>query len=245
MAKISTKVLQPPKMEGGYSFASMQEGAWTAIMADDWVCPDGVPIAGIRWWGSYWNPPSPGNFTPYSSYQNNALPGVEKFTINIYENEAGSGSMPFDHPSPILLASWDFSVGSFTETKIDTVSSPVETDIYEYSVLLSNHDLNPTHGSPVTFDQKEGSTYWLSIVTTMSPNSPDRQWGWRESTVHNGSYAVQAIPLVAGTLTPWYIPCGGHDMSFELLPVPEPGSLLVLASGLIGLVGAVTRSRQR
>lgn len=238
----SEKYSQDPKMEGGFSFASMFQTNWTAITADDWVCADGLDITGIRWWGSYWAPPSPGNYVPYSSWQSNASPGVVQFNIGIFENEAAGGTLPFDHPGPTKLAEWVFSAGSFSETKVQTVSDPVATDIYEYYVTLT--DADPGQNSPAGFQQEQGKKYWLAIAAAMPPADTDRQWGWREAMGRHGSYAVQSIPLVSTEMLPWYIPCGGHDMAFELSVVPEPGSFATLAVGLVGLTGVIKRRKR-
>jgi hypothetical protein len=241
----SAKYTQDPKMEGGFSFASMIQTNWTAITADDWVCADGLEITGIRWWGSYWTPPSPGNYVPYSSWQSNASPGVVRFKIDIYENEAAGGTMPFDHPGPTKLAEWVFSVGNFSETKVQTVADPVVTDIYEYYVTFTKAD--PGQISPAGFQQEQGKKYWLAIAADddMPTADTNRQWGWREAIGRHGSYAVQGIPLATSDPMPWYIPCGGHDMAFELSVVPEPGSLAALAAGLVGLTGIIIRRRNR
>jgi hypothetical protein len=70
----------------------------------------------------------------------------------------------------------------------------------------------------------------------------NRQWGWHEGDGHWGAYATQTVQ---GGVAGWYTPCGGHDMAFEITTVPEPGSMLAVATGLIGLLGCVGRTRRR
>lgn len=235
-----SKYTQAPKMEGGYSFASMQQTDWGLVAADDWVCADGLPIIELRWWGSYWTPPSPGNYIYYSDGLSNATPGTNGFLIGIFANAPADGNIPFDRPGTPIVA-MNFGPDKFTESKIGEVNTPVPTDIYEYSVKLEDGD--PIHGPAGPFAQEQGKKYWLGILALMPPADTDRQWGWRQAEVVSGAFAVQATDPTNPTL--WYYPCGGVDLAFELTVVPEPASLVALMAGLTGLAGCIRRSRMR
>jgi hypothetical protein len=236
-------VSQPPKTGLSYDFASEINGGWAVVMADDWVCPDGAPIYGIRWWGSYWTPPAPKAFTVYSDALNGAAAGgIDSFTIVVLPNVPAGGSMPFDHPdvnTSNALAGWQVGLAQANESPAFTVTKStnptVTEDVYSYYV-----DLTQVMGMPGgPFPQQQGTKYWLAIVANL--DEPNKQWGWHEADGHWGGYALQAV--LANTDVAWYVPCGGHDIAFELV-IPEPGSLCALASGLTGLVGFVRRRRR-
>lgn len=232
------KYTQPPDMNPSYSFASATQFSFSMVSADDWVCADGNAITKVRWWGSYWTCPSPGAFTAYSDMLHNApIGGITGFTISIFDNvPAGdpANTLGFSHPGT-LLAQYNPS-GNCSETFHGTVvmsASPyVYADIYNYSTTLT-----------VPFPQEQGKTYWLAVAASL----PDitKQWGWHETDGHWNAYAVQTTGTVPNEWLDWYIPCGGHDLAFELVCVPEPGSLAALAVGLMGLVGYAGRMRLR
>jgi hypothetical protein len=92
--------------------------------------------------------------------------------------------------------------------------------VFNYSVDL-----------PVSFLAQAGTTYWLSIVPSIG--FPP-QWGWHSGTGGDGVahqvFFGSGIPLA-------------QDLAFDLTGVPgsaipAPATLVLLASGLIGLIGA-------
>lgn len=241
----AAKYSQLPKTGLSYDFASEQKGDWVVGMADDWVCPDGLPITGIRWWGSYWTPPVPGAYTAYSDTLNGAQSGgITSFIIGIVQNVPAGGSMPFDHPDTSLsgiLAAWEVPIANANETyafQVTKSTSPnVVENVYEYYADLTQ--AVPLLGD-APFQQQQGEKYWL-VIGAVSEDI-NKQWGWHEADGHWGSYATQSVIGFGGQIG-WYIPCGGHDMAFELDTVPEPGSLAALALGLAGFVGVIRRRR--
>jgi len=247
-ANDTTKVEQLPMMEGSFSFASDIQSQM--MMADDWVCPDGNPINGIRWWGSYWTPPTPGVDSIYSDSLQNASGGnPPSFMIYIFSNMSmydPNNGLGMDRPGT-LLQEYDFTAEECNQTYYGTVvkswnpdNTPmIYEDIYEYYVTLGS-DLNPM------FNQVEGEKYWLAILAD-DANDPNnvRQWGWHEGDGRWGTYGLQLVGMVDGPETgSWWMPCGGHDMAFELTTVPEPGSLCALAAGLVGLAGFIGKTRK-
>lgn len=236
-----TKLTQPPNMNVSYDFASAQIGGFIMMTADDWVCPDGNPIVGIRWWGSYWQVPAMGQYSIYSDWWPNAPSGgISGFAIAVLNNVGPTIDMPFDHPDPNLgnaVVVWTISGNAgenYYGTVVKSTSPSITEDIYEYYADVSW----------LPFSQVQGTKYWLSIVAMGLDGTALKQWGWHEASAHYGSYAVQSAGI-SDQMAYWYVPCGGRDMSFELIAVPEPCSLLALASGLIGLAGCLGRSRKR
>ena len=102
--------------------------------------------------------------------------------------------------------------------------------MYKYDVDLSSND---------QFNQVQGTIYWISIQAIL-PDHPEKQWGWHETTGFHFDTAV----MRKGTSEVWSIPCGGHDMAFELTTVPEPAGILALLSGLTGILGICLRRRK-
>jgi len=239
------KYSQAPKTTSSFDFTSMQNGDLNPMITmDDWVCPDGRPITDVEWWGSYWVTPSNGVPTPYSAWRPDGATGVDGFTIGIFPNLAvGDLGNPNGFAIPDLNnALWlgDFE-GNAGETFAfsDQKNVKITETVYSYGVNLA--DATDIVVGGTSFQQVEGQTYWLLIAANMSDAT--RQWGWHEANSITGAYAVQAT-LTDTEEIGWYIPCGGHDMAFQLTTVPEPGSLMALGVGLASLMGLISRRRR-
>jgi PEP-CTERM motif len=76
-----------------------------------------------------------------------------------------------------------------------------------------------------------GTTYWLSLVpdSTFPP-----QWGWGTGLLGDG-VSYQDFFGVRTQL--------GVDFGFDISgkPIPEPGTLMMLGTGILGLAGALRR----
>jgi len=235
------KYIQHPKMDVGFDFSSEQKTMF--VMADDWLCPDGLPITDIHWWGSYWIPPVAGG--PYTIYSdmlpNAANGGISQFVIRIFDDVAANdpgNTLGFSHPGA-LLATYQFSGDAneqFYGKVVKQASPEIFENVYEYSVDLTNTQPGP-------FVQEKGKIYWLMVVATMDDRA--KQWGWHEAIEHRNDYAVQGVWSSQGENWSWYIPCGGRDMSFALTVIPEPASLFALGAGVTCLAGFVIRKRRR
>ena len=62
---LPTKWSQPVDVDNGHDVYSFWQGGNdfpTTVVADDWKCPDGLPITDFHWWGSYIQG-SPGGLT--------------------------------------------------------------------------------------------------------------------------------------------------------------------------------------
>ena len=86
----------------------------------------------------------------------------------------------------------------------------------------------------VSFNATGGTQYWLSVVpdTAFPP-----QWGWQTSSQGDGQSYQDLFGNRSQNLT---------DLSFALYEqqqstVPEPGSLMLMGSGILGMAGLLRR----
>jgi hypothetical protein len=223
---------QMPLMDQwGFDYSS--ETQVPSAVADDWQCNDNRDVIAIRWWGSYWNA---GKYYPYPNSDHLGDPAnvppntVTGFIISIYDDvPAGDGFPYWSHPGKTLYEA-TLSMGQVTENefgKIDHADGKIGigTDIIE-TVFQYKANL------PIPFQQEIGTVYWLSIVAIDRDGNPI-QWGWHQAEDFWRDNAVQA-----GYYKPIYwnlLP--DKDMAFELEVVPLPNTLLLVASGLIGILG--------
>lgn len=215
---------QQPYMARGYGYSS--EIRLGSIVADEWTYHAGTPVSGIGWWGEYWKTPT----SP--SYYSDSLPvsqpgGIDHFVIKIWsaaQPENGS-EFGFSSPGTVLKT---FEAKSFTEAYYGATQKG--RSVYSYFMPITDQSW---------FQEAKSGTYFISIQASGAETT--KQWGWHESSDHTDTAAVQKF-----NGSGWYTLENNvytNDMAFEIFTAPEPGSMIILGSGLVGLAGLMIRRR--
>ena len=212
------------------SYFEYHEGeptTWTtSAAADDWRCLDGLPVTDFHWWGSYLEG-EPGS--------------LEGFWIAIHDD------IPADelHPSRPGAVVWEDEI-SFGEHELYEVPFGLNqtTEVYQYNYYLTD----PQH----YFGQEEGKIYWLSIVAHWDNPDNDVAWGWHTAlrpAPENGLDAAVVMGnynLLTNEYDLWgslYDEGCNIQLAFELTTIPEPGSLAIVGTVALTLVGLLRRRR--
>jgi len=140
-------------------------------------------------------------------------PGMWKMFEISFHTDVPVGQDPFSQPSQ----EYQFQMILTQETFYGTTNGG--EDVYEYWALLDYLWL-----------EEAGQIYWVDFAYDQSQGL--RDWGWHESETQWNDFAVQTQPPSPGGnphLGPW-APLD-VDMAFEVLTIPEPATMLLLAGG--------------
>lgn len=234
LTDVQAKWSQLPDMDQGTDFVSMHRSGGPVVVDD--FRSDGRPIVGFRWWGSYFQ---------------DAGQGAERtvsFELSFHQDcpvadaTCGNGG-PYPYSTP-RDGGYFSAIYNVEEDFFGTTAGG--QDVYEYWV-----DVRDTPGPGFlggTWNEVAGEIYWLDVAWNSGQfGTPfgDDVWGWHESAQHNLDFAVTTGQGVGGNphVGPWDL-LDGRDMAFQVLTVPEPSTIVLFGSGLIGL-GFSARRRRR
>jgi len=197
--------------------------------ADDWQCTNQLPVTDFHWWGSY-----PGSLDP------NPPVKPAGFWFGIYTDIPAGPAPSYSMPGQLI---WSYATTNYQQTFVgwdtlynDPTIPPVLHDAtFQYNVFLPQTDWFYQNGA--------NNILWLSIVAVYQPGTAMLEWGWKsrphffQDDAVSGQAGTAWRPLIGNDGLSW-------DLSFEISTVPEPGSLVAFATGLLGLAGFSIRKRR-
>jgi len=245
------KWTQLPDMEVAGDTLSMHR-SFGPVVVDDFVS-DGRPIAGFHWWGSY-----------FEDAGQSSNERIVQFEISFHQNCAAGSTDPacFD---PRTGAPYNYSTpkdGTYFSSIFDVEEDFYGTtadgvDIYEYWVKVDDSNAPSFLGN--TWEEVAGETYWVDFAwnegqflvddTGAQIDTVGDIWGWAQT--NNGGNCIIDCAVMTGVpggsnphLGPWDL-LPGQDMAFEVITVPEPGSLALIGLGLLGFGASKIRRAKK
>ncbi len=244
--------LNPTGLDVNATFAYQSDGTggwpFVKILADDFPCTTTGPITDIHVWGSWLN--------------DQVNPNTQ-FKLSIHDDVPAPPTGGYSHPGTEL---WSriFTPGSylpklyaigteqFYEPNTDEIIG-ADTQVWLYNFLIPETDAFMQQGS-----SKDPKVYWLdvqAIVPAAPAGTFQEVFGWKTSRDHWNDDATFADtefpggPLVSNWRELRY-PIGHQyegqsiDLSFAITTIPEPGTMLLLVTGLVGLLVFAWRRRR-
>jgi len=185
------------------------------ILADDWLCENGLPITDLHWWGSYlgWGADS-------------AIPDLklvqhpDMFIFSQHIDIPAGGQFPFSQPGPQINGA-QAALGQYTWNYYGSIQHPsgMWEHVFQYNYIL-----------PVNWLQEQGQIYWLDISAIYNAGT-QFPWGWHTSATQWNDSAVMNIPGIAGWEPITYPE--KTDLAFEVSTVPEPGATMLFGFGAV------------
>ncbi len=215
---------QPVDLELGYdiqSFARVIDNQLdiVSIVADDWLCPDGLPVTDVHWWGSY---PQGG---PKS---------LLGFEISIHADIPPDGIHP-SHPGE-LLYSTILMPGQFTEEFYAETSAG---DVFQYNADLPV-PFEQVQGTIYWLDIGAGlsdnDATWGWHTGIRSLHNPLDDAVLLLGYNLDGTYQ---------TYSELFDSQGSVAMAFELTTIPEPTTLALVGTAALGGLGILRRRKMR
>ena len=227
------KWTQLPDMDVAGDTVSMHR-SFGPVVADDFIS-DGRPIVGFHWWGSY--------FQDAGQSQNERM---VQFEISFHQN-CPAGSLDPECVDPRTGSAYNYSTpkdgnyfSSIFTVEEDFYGTTADgVDIYEYWVKVDDSNAPSFLGN--TWEEVAGETYWVDFAWNsgqFGTQVSDDVWGWAQT--NNGGICILDCAVTTGAggganphVGPWDL-LPGQDMAFEVITVPEPGSIALMAMGLLG-----------
>lgn len=184
------------------------------ILADDWLCENGLNITDIHWWGSYlgWQVNTP----PEQLVINVQHP--DSFNFSQHLDIPAGGQYPYSQPGAQINGA-SAAAGQYTWNYYGSIQTGAATweHVFQYNFIL-----------PQEWSQKQGMVYWLDISAVYNAGT-QLPWGWHTSATQWNDSAVKNV--VGGGWEPITYP-ERTDLAFELSTVPEPGAMMLFGLGV-------------
>jgi hypothetical protein len=191
------------------------------VRADDFICNSPEPIVAVRWWGSYI--------------------GVGPASGQLPRPVSPPAVVPFD-------ISFHLSTQSLVPTNIHPFSLPVDQPLSLQPVLAQEAFVGVDQAGdyvyrydaylPQPFFQEGTAAHPLEYFIDICKPTQEN-WGWHETPFGGLDFPAMA----PGHFGPWASDAP-HDLAFELMVVPEPGTVALLATGGLWLI-VIRRCRRQ
>jgi hypothetical protein len=174
-------------------------------------------------------------------YENSLITGITWYGFYDTDLDSGVSEVDFrislyDHSTLDLVPGTSFFDQTVTASVLDTGidTTTLGTSVYQFSVDSISIAING-------FERN-----WLAIAEDDSSTlrSGSTQWRWSRAVLWGGYGISNAY---SNNYSNWQR--GSYSMGFELYgtsaPVPEPATMLLLGTGLLGLAGVTIRRRKK
>jgi len=127
----------------------------------------------------------------------------------------------------VQITSSEFGGTTFTDQIVSFTQSGCSTNQYGFNVCTETGSLSPVNLA--------AGTYWLNIDNAVVNNGDPIYWDENSGASSASENSVGTIPSEAFTIL------GGSTTTTSSTSVPEPSSIMLFGSGILGLAGVLRR----
>ena len=127
----------------------------------------------------------------------------------------------------VQITSSEFGGTTFSDQIVSFTQSGCSTNQYGFNVCTETGSLSPVNLA--------AGTYWLNIDNAVVNNGDPIYWDENSGASSASENSVGTIPSEAFTIL------GGSTTTTSTTSVPEPSSIMLFGSGILGLAGVLRR----